>query len=64
MRACNAIMLSQHLQEKATNFCNADLQKKVDWDFDRINIKLGPWKFGFNLKPRQMEDITGQAGHF
>ncbi|KAL3135757.1 hypothetical protein ABBQ32_007320 [Trebouxia sp. C0010 RCD-2024] len=31
-------------------------KKKMDFDFDRISIKLGPWKFGLNLKPRQMDD--------
>lgn len=32
-------------------------KKKMDFDFDRISIKLGPWKFGFNLKQRQMDDM-------
>lgn len=27
--------------------------KKMTFDFKRINIKLGPWKFGFNLKAGQ-----------
>ena len=31
----------------------AYLQKKMTFDFKRINIKLGPWKFGFNLKAGQ-----------
>ena len=29
------------------------VQKKMTFDFKRINIKLGPWKFGFNLKAGQ-----------
>lgn len=33
----------------------------MDFDFDRISIKLGPWKFGLNLKPRQMDDTFRQA---
>jgi len=33
-------------------------KRKMDFDFDRINIKLGPWKFGFNLKARQMDEWT------
>ena len=30
------------------------LQRKMLFDFDRINIKLGPWKFGFPLKAGQL----------
>ena len=41
--------------------CYADLQKKMDFDFDRITIKLGPWKFGFDLKPKQMDEMTRHA---
>lgn len=34
----------------------------MDFDFDRITIKLGPWKFGFDLKARQMDEMTRHAG--
>ena len=28
----------------------AGLQKKLTFEIKRINVKLGPWKTGFNLK--------------
>ena len=32
----------------------ASLQRKLNFDFNRVNVKLGPWKFGFNIKAGQL----------